>query len=93
VPTIFSKLQVPNRAEAIVRADFTHQLINRDYIFQRYLAGELWDEVQEELSSECREALWAELATIARRIHNVKGHGNHTVKVIQMGSILGIEAI
>lgn len=53
--------------------DFTHQIIDRDYLFQTYMAGERWHEVADDLAPDDDEALWRQLAGIARTIHSVAG--------------------
>jgi len=58
-----------------IMADFTHQLVERDYVFQEYLEGELWDEIKDNLSSVENEQLWEQLGRISRDIHQV--HGSH----------------
>jgi len=53
--------------------DFTHQLIDRDYMFQTYMHGERWLEVEHELTPAEDEALWRQFARIAWSIHDVEG--------------------
>ena len=53
--------------------DFTHQLIDRDYMFQTYMRGERWLEVEHELTPAEDEALWRQFARIVRSIHDVEG--------------------
>ncbi len=53
--------------------DFTRQLIDRDYMFQTYMRGERWLEVEHELTPAEDEALWRQFARIARGIHDVEG--------------------
>ncbi len=54
-------------------ADFSRQLLDRDYVIQTCLPGEIWDEVKEELSEADHIALWQQLARIAKQIHAVNG--------------------
>lgn len=54
-------------------ADFTHQLIDRDYIFQSFMEGERWSAVAEQLSPEENTALWQQLGDITKNIHSVEG--------------------
>jgi len=54
-------------------ADFTQQLMERDVVIQTFLAGELWDEVQGELSAADTAVLWQQLAVIAKQIHTATG--------------------
>lgn len=53
--------------------DFTHQLIERDYMFQTYMPGELWSNVMDTLTEDENEALWRQFAHLARTIANIKG--------------------
>jgi aminoglycoside phosphotransferase (APT) family kinase protein len=55
----------------IVAADFSHRHIARDYVFQTFMAGELWDEVKDTLTPEESDSLWRQLGGIARRIHAI----------------------
>jgi aminoglycoside phosphotransferase (APT) family kinase protein len=59
---------------ALVAADFTHQLIDRDYLFQAAIAGDLWRDVRRSLTSTEEGALWHQLGSIACQIHSVKQH-------------------
>lgn len=54
-------------------ADFSRQLLDRDYVIQTFLPGEIWDEVKEDLSEADHLALWQQLAGIAKQIHTVNG--------------------
>jgi aminoglycoside phosphotransferase (APT) family kinase protein len=60
-------------APAILMADFTHQLIDRDYMFQAFVPGERWSDVEGDLTPADDEVLWRQLARIVRAIHNVPG--------------------
>ena len=53
--------------------DFTHQLIDRDYMFQTFIEGERWDNVWEELTSAENNLLWDQFGGIMRQIHDVRG--------------------
>lgn len=53
--------------------DFTHQLINRDYMFQTYIEGERWEDVMGELTTEENDLLWGQFGEILKEIHNVHG--------------------
>jgi aminoglycoside phosphotransferase (APT) family kinase protein len=53
--------------------DFTHQLIDRDYMFQTFIEGERWDDIWEELSSAENNILWNQFGHIMRQIHDVRG--------------------
>ncbi len=54
-------------------ADFTQQVIGRDYLFQSFMPGEPWSDRDSDLTPEPEEALWRELARIAKTIHSVEG--------------------
>ena len=53
-------------------ADFSRKLIDRDYVFQNVVPGELWSLMQHELTGEQNEQLWWELASIVKRIHQLE---------------------
>ena len=53
--------------------DFTHQLIDRDYMFQTFIEGERWDHVWDELTPDENNILWDEFGTIMKQIHEVRG--------------------
>jgi aminoglycoside phosphotransferase (APT) family kinase protein len=53
--------------------DFTHQLIDRDYMFQTYIEGERWDDAWDELLPEENNFLWRQFGKIMRQIHEVRG--------------------
>jgi aminoglycoside phosphotransferase (APT) family kinase protein len=54
-------------------ADFTHQLIDRDYMFQSFIDGERWDHVMDELSPAESIILWEQFGEITNRVHEVRG--------------------
>jgi aminoglycoside phosphotransferase (APT) family kinase protein len=54
-------------------ADFSQELLDRDWVIQTFMAGELWDEVQGELSEADTAVLWQQLAEIAKQIHTAPG--------------------
>jgi aminoglycoside phosphotransferase (APT) family kinase protein len=53
--------------------DFTHQLIDRDYMFQTFIEGERWDNVVDELTPRENGLLWEQFGNILKIIHNVHG--------------------
>ena len=53
--------------------DFTHQLIDRDYMFQTFIEGERWDYVMDELTDAENEVLWNQFGNILKQIHHVHG--------------------
>lgn len=46
--------------------DFTHQILERDYLFQTYMEGAQWAEVMDSFTSEEKKALWRQLGTIVK---------------------------
>lgn len=58
---------------SILAADFTHQILDRDSLFQTYMEGEQWAQVMDALTSEEKRALWRQLGDITRKIHSVRG--------------------
>jgi len=61
------------QAPRILAADFTHRLIDRDYMFVEFIEGEVWADVQDRLSDAENAAIWRQLGFIARRINAVRG--------------------
>ena len=57
----------------IILADFTHQLIDRDYMVQSFIEGERWDYLEDELTVDENLALWRQLGQIVKRIHTTTG--------------------
>jgi aminoglycoside phosphotransferase (APT) family kinase protein len=53
--------------------DFTHQLLDRDYMFQTFIAGERWDDAWDELAPGENNRLWSQFGDIMRQIHEVRG--------------------
>ena len=56
-----------------IMADFTHQILEQDYMFQTYMEGEQWAQIDEGFSSDEKISLWRQLGTIVKKIHSVKG--------------------
>src|SRR5262245_24165240 len=50
----------------LLYADFTQQLIDRDYMFQEFRPGEQWGEIEDELDEVDEEALWLQCGAITR---------------------------
>jgi aminoglycoside phosphotransferase (APT) family kinase protein/SAM-dependent methyltransferase len=53
-----------------IMADFTHQVVERDYIFQTFIEGEWWDEIEGELTLEENLALWRQFGRVVRKLHD-----------------------
>jgi aminoglycoside phosphotransferase (APT) family kinase protein len=58
----------------ILMADFTHQIIERDYMFQTFMEGEQWEQIKNEFTSEEKMVLWRQLGAITKKIHSVQGN-------------------
>ncbi len=56
-----------------IMADFTHQLIDCDYMFQTYMEGEQWGQVYDIFTLDENKSLWRQLGEITRTIHAVEG--------------------
>jgi aminoglycoside phosphotransferase (APT) family kinase protein len=54
-------------------ADFTHQLIDRDYVFQTFLTGVRWDEVVDTFTTDETLRLWEQFGSITKTIHSTVG--------------------
>lgn len=54
--------------------DFTHQIIDRDYLFQTFMEGEQWASIQDQLTEHDKYILWGQLGAITKQIHSVKGN-------------------
>lgn len=57
----------------ILMADFTHQIIERDYLFQTYMEGEQWAQIMDMFTAEEKKSLWRQLGSITSKIHAVQG--------------------
>jgi aminoglycoside phosphotransferase (APT) family kinase protein len=53
--------------------DFTHQILERDYLFQTYMEGEQWAQIMHTLTPEENKVLWRQLGSITKKIHAVQG--------------------
>jgi aminoglycoside phosphotransferase (APT) family kinase protein len=56
-----------------ILADFTHQLLDRDYVFQTFITGDRWDEVADTLSADEQLRLWGQFGSITKTIHSTRG--------------------
>jgi aminoglycoside phosphotransferase (APT) family kinase protein len=57
----------------ILMVDFTHQILDRDYLFQTYMEGEQWAQVMHTFTSEEQKMLWRQLGSITKKIHTIQG--------------------
>jgi aminoglycoside phosphotransferase (APT) family kinase protein len=64
---------VAARMPRTLLVDFTHQLIDRDYMFQSFIEGERWEDVADALTPEENQILWSEFGELTRQIHEVRG--------------------
>ncbi|MDF2628253.1 MAG: aminoglycoside phosphotransferase family protein [Symbiobacteriaceae bacterium] len=56
-----------------VWADFTHNVIDRDFVFQSFIEGDTWGKVRDSLSDAENNAIRRQLGAIARQINSVQG--------------------
>ncbi len=54
-------------------ADFTHQLIDCDYMFQTDMEGEQWGQIYDQFTLDENRSLWRQLGSITRTIHSIEG--------------------
>lgn len=54
-------------------ADFTHQIVPRDYLFQTFIEGERWSDIEDEIPFDQSVLLWRQCGQIVRRIHTTAG--------------------
>jgi aminoglycoside phosphotransferase (APT) family kinase protein len=57
----------------ILVADFTHQVVGRDYMFQSFIEGERWDYIEADLTPAENLELWRQLGHIVKQIHTTTG--------------------
>src|SRR5579875_3200389 len=58
----------------ILMVDFTHQILERDYMFQSFMEGEQWAQVMHTFTATENRNLFRQLGSITRKIHSVRGH-------------------
>jgi len=56
-----------------VFADFTHQIVGRDYILQTFMEGDRWSDIEDELTQEESVDLWGQCGGIVKQIHETTG--------------------
>ena len=54
-------------------ADFSRELIDRDYVIQPCMPGVLWEDVKDQLGETENAALWRQFGSIVKDIHAVSG--------------------
>lgn len=57
----------------IILADFTHQIVERDYVIQTFMEGKRWSDVEDELTPEENADLWRQCGEIVKQIHRTTG--------------------
>ncbi|HUT21520.1 MAG TPA: aminoglycoside phosphotransferase family protein [Anaerolineae bacterium] len=57
----------------VIMVDFTHQVVERDYVFQTYIAGERWSDIEDELAPDEDIELWRQCGEIVKRMHETAG--------------------
>ena len=57
----------------IIMTDFTHQVVERDYVFQAAIDGKRWSDIEDELTPDENAGLWHQCGEIVRRIHATTG--------------------
>lgn len=55
----------------VIFSDFSRKHIDRDYVFQSFIEGMIWGEVQEQLSQKENESVWMQLGAIVNRLNSV----------------------
>ncbi|MCC7165227.1 MAG: aminoglycoside phosphotransferase family protein [Anaerolineae bacterium] len=54
-------------------ADFTHQILHRDYLFQTFMPGERWDSVADQFTRKQSLGLWKQFGALTRQVHDTSG--------------------
>src|SRR5438128_12030889 len=57
----------------ILMTDFTHQILGRDYLFQRWMKGSLWWNLEGDLTQQKHDDLWRQFGRLVREISSVQG--------------------
>ena len=68
---------------SIIMADFTHQVLDRDYMFQSWMPGAVWSEVNKDLTPGEHEDLWRQFGRLVKAISSVQGEA---FGLVQYGS-------
>lgn len=56
-----------------IMTDFTHQVVQRDYVFQTYIEGERWSDIEDELTPDENSELWLQCGKIVKQMHETSG--------------------
>lgn len=54
-------------------ADFSHELVQRDYVVQNRLPGILWGSIENGLSKKMNKHIWTQLAPVIAAVHQIEG--------------------
>lgn len=71
IQPFFSSIQ--HLMPKILAVDFTHQVIDWDYMLQSYIEGERWDRLEETLTPAENHQLWQQFGSIVKQIHATTG--------------------
>lgn len=56
----------------ILMSDCSHEILDRDYLFQRRISGTLWWDVEAELTAEEHDELWCQFGRLVHTIASVQ---------------------
>lgn len=57
----------------VIMTDFTHQVVERDYVFLTFIEGERWSDIEDELTPDENAELWRQCGEVVKRIHKTTG--------------------
>ena len=57
----------------VIMTDFTHQVVERDYVFQTYIEGERWSDIEDQLTPDEDIELWRQCGETVKRMHETAG--------------------
>ena len=57
----------------ILAVDFSHRLLDRDYLFQSFMRGTSWSKLPSDLSPQEHDDLWREFARLVKTISEIRG--------------------
>lgn len=58
----------------LLAVDFSHRLLDRDYLFQSFMRGAAWSKLPADLSLQEHDALWREFARLVKTISAIRGN-------------------
>jgi aminoglycoside phosphotransferase (APT) family kinase protein len=56
----------------MLMSDCSHEILDRDYLFQRWISGTLWWDIEAELTAEEHDELWCQFGHLVHTIANVQ---------------------